>query len=290
MAIINDGVTIDSGLEASKMRRKMESKDTLATKGALYVGTGIPDKDLFTVTKSIAPAASDDNKVLVADSSKEVGWRIDTCPMATEATTATTVSTNIGKAKITDIFEDDGTTVKTATMAKGLQSNTAQSTGTGNTWYDFNGNSNSFGSLTFPTIIRTSEPRPKAKVKSGETTVTKEIALLEDVPSAATTWGSGAGGNLVTYGKGAGVYQIKPNLEGSPCCFAYWDGTSDTGYCSSYVSMQLDADGFWLFNDEFYIEAKRIKCRHYTYKINGGTVTKEIDRLTTNFTYRKITN
>ena len=40
MAIINDGVTIDSGLEASVMRRKMESKDTLATKGALYVGTG----------------------------------------------------------------------------------------------------------------------------------------------------------------------------------------------------------------------------------------------------------
>ena len=45
MAIINDGVTIDSCLEASVMRRKMESKDTLATRGALYVGTGIPDDD-----------------------------------------------------------------------------------------------------------------------------------------------------------------------------------------------------------------------------------------------------
>ena len=76
MAIINDGVTIDSGLEASVMRRKMESKDTLATKGALYVGTGTKN-DSFTVTKSIAPnGASDNDKVLVADSKEKVGWKI----------------------------------------------------------------------------------------------------------------------------------------------------------------------------------------------------------------------
>lgn len=76
MAIINDGVTIDSGLEASVMRRKMESKDTLATRGALYVGTGTK-KDSFTVTKSIAPNGADDNgKVLVADASKDVGWKV----------------------------------------------------------------------------------------------------------------------------------------------------------------------------------------------------------------------
>lgn len=105
-----------------------------------------------------------------------------------------------------------------------------------------------------------------------------------------TKWASGAAGSLVTYGKGAGVYQIKLNAVGSPCCFAYWDGTSDYGYCSSYVSMELDADGFWLFNYEFYIEAKQIKCKHYAYKMNGGIVTKEIDQLTTSFTYRKITN
>ena len=77
MAIINDGVTIDKGLEASVMRHKMESKDTLATKGALYVGTGTK-KDSFTVTKSIAPnGASDNGKVLVADASEGVGWKVD---------------------------------------------------------------------------------------------------------------------------------------------------------------------------------------------------------------------
>lgn len=76
MAIIKDGVTIDSGLEASVMRRKMESKDTLAAKGALYVGTGTKQAS-FTVTKSIAPnGASDNGKVLVADASEGVGWRV----------------------------------------------------------------------------------------------------------------------------------------------------------------------------------------------------------------------
>lgn len=76
MAIINNGVTIDSGLEASVMRRKMESKDTLAAKGALYVGTGTK-QDSFTVTKSIAPNGSSDNgKVLVADASEGVGWKV----------------------------------------------------------------------------------------------------------------------------------------------------------------------------------------------------------------------
>lgn len=95
MAIINDGVTIDSGLEASVMRRKMESKDTLATKGALYVGTGTK-QDSFTVTKSIAPEASDNDKVLVADSTQGVGWRVDICPKATTATTATTAEKAAG--------------------------------------------------------------------------------------------------------------------------------------------------------------------------------------------------
>ena len=182
------------------------------------------------------------------------------------------------------------TGVQTFSNADGIKTDRVHNLDNNDAWYNFDGANNRFGSPSRPTIIRTSEARPRAQVPSGETTVTKEIALLEDIPSAATTWGSGATGNLVLYGKGAGVYQIKLDVEGSPCCFAYWDGTSDTGYCSSYVSMQLDADGFWLFNYEFYIEAKQIKCKHYAYKINGGTVTKEIDQLTTSFTYRKITN
>lgn len=51
----------------------------------------------------------------------------------------------------------------------------------GNAWYDFDGTNDRLGSLATPTIIRTSEARPKAEVPSGSATVTKELALLEDV-------------------------------------------------------------------------------------------------------------
>lgn len=183
MAIINDGVTIDSGLEASVMRRKMESKDTLAAKGALYVGTGTKQAS-FTVTKSIAPNGADDNgKVLVADSNETVGWTIsDTCPKAKA------VTTDIGTQKITDIFESDGKTAKSATIAKGLQSNTAQTTN-GTNWYEFNGTNEYFGSTNSPTIIKTSEARPKALVTVKNTTgVQRELALLEDVGVQKSEW------------------------------------------------------------------------------------------------------
>lgn len=183
MAIINDGVTIDSGLEASVMRRKMESKDTLATKGALYVGTGTK-QDSFTVTKSIAPnGSSDDGNVLVADSKETVGWKIsDTCPKAE------VVTTDIGTQKITDIFESDGKTAKSATIAKGLQSNTAQTTN-GTNWYEFNGTNEYFGSISSPTIIKTSEARPKALVTVKNTTgVQRELALLDDVGVQKSEW------------------------------------------------------------------------------------------------------
>lgn len=214
MAIINDGVTIDSGLEASVMRRKMESKDTLATKGALYVGTGTK-QDSFTVTKSIAPNGADDNgKVLVADSNETVGWKIsDTCPKA-EA-----VTTDIGTQKITDIFESDGKTAKSATIAKGLQSNTAQSAN-GTNWYEFNGTNEYFGSTGSPTIVKTSEARLKAEVKSGTGTVTKEIALEEDIPRVGE-WVT-VTGDTATLTE-AGTYQVIAGVTDMQS-IVYWDG------------------------------------------------------------------
>ena len=227
MAIIGEKITLDKTLVGNIARNQMESKMELTMKGALYVGTGdtnsvIPDGGgnavPIPITSHIAPSgASDDGNVLVADSKSPVGWAIKECPKATEATT---VSTNIGQAKITDIFEDDGTTVKTAALAKGLESNTAQSTGTGNTWYNFNGNSNSFGSLAFPTILRTLEPRPKAEVKSGETTMIKEIALEEDIPRVGE-WVT-VTGDTTTLTE-AGTYQVIAGVTDMQS-IVYWDG------------------------------------------------------------------
>ena len=219
---------IQENLDAKVMRNKMESKEALATRGALYVGTG--DKTEVTpndgggavnvpITSSIAPnGSSDDGKVLVADSGSAVGWTIKEC---SKATAAATVSTNIGKWKITDIFEDDGA-AKTATMAKGLQSNTAESTGVGNTWYEFNGNSNNLGSLVFPTIIRTLEARPKAQVKSGNSTATKEIALVDDIPRVGE-WTT-VTGDTATLTE-AGTYQVIAGVTDMQS-IVYWDGTT----------------------------------------------------------------
>lgn len=77
---------IQENLDAKVMRNKMESKEALATKGALYVGTGDTtevtpnnggDAVNVPITSSIAPNGADDNgKVLVADASKDVGWKV----------------------------------------------------------------------------------------------------------------------------------------------------------------------------------------------------------------------
>lgn len=73
---------------------------------------------------------------------------------------------------------------QTFSNANGIKTNRAHNLN-GNAWYDFDGTNDRFGSLSTPTVIRTSEARPKAEVPSGSATVTKEIALLEDVQGDA---------------------------------------------------------------------------------------------------------
>lgn len=95
MAIIGEKITLDKPLVGNIARNQMESKMELATRGALYVGTGNKtevtpdgggDKVPIPETLHIAPnGASDNGKVLVADASERVGWRIDTCPTAITA-------------------------------------------------------------------------------------------------------------------------------------------------------------------------------------------------------------
>ena len=242
----------------------------------------------ITVIRDSVPTNAIPYEYEVEQTSAEGLFEVINAYVPTVPTKTSQLTNDSGFAKTTEA--NTWTGVQTFSNADGIKTDRVHNLDNNDAWYNFDGANNRFGSPSRPTIIRTSEARPRAQVPSGETTVTKEIALLEDIPSAATTWGSGAAGNLVIYGKGAGVYQIKAEIEGSPVCFAYWDGTSDTGYCSDYVSMSLDTDGFWLFYYDFYIEAKQIKCKHYAYKINSGTVTKEVDQAFTGFTYRKITN
>lgn len=86
MAIIGEKITLDKPLVGNIARNQMESKMELTTKGALYVGTGKKtevtpdgggDKVPIPETLHIAPkGASDNGKVLVADSKETVGWKI----------------------------------------------------------------------------------------------------------------------------------------------------------------------------------------------------------------------
>ena len=213
---------IQEGLNAKVMRNKMECKDALIQKGALYVGTGdtmpiTPDDGgdavRVPITSSIAPSGDDDGEVLITDSTSGQGWRIGICPRAYG------VIDSIGHAKITDIFESGGTIVKIATVARGLQSNTAQLTN-GTNWYEFNDKKEYFGSTNYPTIIKTSEARPKAEVKSGGTTVTKEVALVEDIPQVGE-WIT-VTGETATLTE-AGTYQVIAGVTDMQS-IVYWDG------------------------------------------------------------------
>lgn len=107
----------------------------------------------------------------------------------------------------------------------------------GNAWYDFDGTNDRLGSLATPTIIRTSEARPKAEVPSGTGTVTKEIALLEDVPGALGEWVT-VPGETATLTE-AGTYQVV--LYGSDRnvqSIIYWDGsTAAQGIYSTVVDL-----------------------------------------------------
>lgn len=86
MAIIGEKITLDKTLVGNIARNQMESKMELTTRGALYVGTGqansvTPDGGgdavPIPITSHIAPnGASDNGKVLVADASKDVGWKV----------------------------------------------------------------------------------------------------------------------------------------------------------------------------------------------------------------------
>lgn len=81
---------IEPNLNATLMRNQMETKNELSAKGSLYVGTGNTtpveyigaDGTTATtnvpVTTHIAPNVDeDDGKVLIADSAKLEGWKID---------------------------------------------------------------------------------------------------------------------------------------------------------------------------------------------------------------------
>lgn len=73
---------IESGLEAAVMINKMESKDALATKGSLYVGTGgtttVTTSTNRTVSIPVTTAFIPETNggVMIHDNSTDTGWKV----------------------------------------------------------------------------------------------------------------------------------------------------------------------------------------------------------------------
>ena len=178
------------------------------------------------------------------------------------------------------------TGVQTFSNADGIKTDRVHNLDNNDAWYNFDGANNRFGSPSRPTIIRTSEARPRAQVPSGSSTVTKEIALLEDIPSAGE-WVGGNNQYEATLTE-AGTYQLNFGSGFSLTSFIYWDGSSEaeginTPYCNLEDNGQLT-----LSRRVPKITSQgvlTIKTVIYTISTTAITAT---DEQSMNFKYRKI--
>lgn len=94
---------------------------------------------------------------------------------------------------------------QTFTASDGIKTNRVCNAA-GTSLVDGTGTTNKFGNGNMPTIIKTSEARPKAEVPYADGTVTRQIALLEDIPSMVIDWvGPSATEQVIT---GTGMRQI----------------------------------------------------------------------------------
>lgn len=137
----------------------------------------------FDVINSYVPTVPTKTSELENDSGFITASDIPTIPTKTSQLT-----NDSGFAKTTEA--NTWTGVQTFSNADGIKTDRVHNLDNNDAWYNFDGSNNRFGSPSRPTIIRTSEARPRAQVPSGETTVTKEIALLEDIANALYPVGS----------------------------------------------------------------------------------------------------
>ena len=137
----------------------------------------------FDVINSYVPTVPTKTSELENDSGFITSSDIPTIPTKTSQLT-----NDSGFAKTTEA--NTWTGVQTFSNADGIKTDRVHNLDNNDAWYNFDGANNRFGSPSRPTIIRTSEARPRAQVPSGETTVTKEIALLEDIANALYPVGS----------------------------------------------------------------------------------------------------
>ena len=183
------------------------------------------------------------------------------------------------------------TAVQTFSNADGIKTDRVHNLDNNDAWYNFDGSNNRFGSPSRPTIIRTSEARPRAQVPSGSSTVTKEIALLEDIPSAGA-WSDIVQSATITE---QGTYYVLTNRDaitqaaGNPS-IVYWNG-STAEYGTRYVYSTV-ADGvFTLYEFWARIDSNGTMTAYYnSAKCENGVWTRVKSEEPVGFQYKKITD
>lgn len=187
-----------------------------------------------------------------------------------------------GFAKTTEA--NTWTGVQTFSNADGIKTDRVHNLENNDAWYNFDGANNRFGSPSRPTIIRTSEARPRAQVPSGETTVTKEIALLEDIPSAGE-WVT-VTENSATLTE-AGTYQVLFGENYGVQSIIYWDGsTGANGIPSTTASV---TNGTAIIAERYLtVAANGVLSTHITMiTVKDGSWTQTTPSFS-GFKYRKI--
>lgn len=172
------------------------------------------------------------------------------------------------------------TAVQTFSNADGISVNRVHNI-KGNAWYDFDGTSDRLGSLATPTIIRTSEARPKAEVKNGTGTETKSLALLEDISGAWVT----VTGETATL-TDAGTYQV---VFGEEQSIVYWDGTN-SAKGTPCTEASVDNGNVTIKSQYPHINGSKTLSIHSVTVSNSTGAWVETTTTISNFKYRKIIN
>ena len=280
----NTNSVIANGLEAKTMRHKIENKDLLSQKGALYVGTGNTTSTGAAVTTSIAPnSETDDGKILIANSTANEGWQIGKI-------TASNIED--GAVSPTKLNLQSDYAVKTLTVhaTNSLDEQFAKYTDTG---IEYAGINDSLNTLVYPTELpdKTGTVATKEQIESGEI-VAKTAQNATNATNAENTdftnaeWSDNVESATLT----AGLYQI---LISSTCTYLFhYDGRTTIGNAGGdIVSLTASSPSA---PEQIYITTRTpsvsnsvltISAKTYTISTNGFAL---YDSGNQHFKYRKI--
>ena len=237
----------------------------------------------ITVIRDTVPTTAIPYEYEVEQTSAEGLFEVINAYVPAVPTKTSQLTNDSGFAKTTEA--NTWTGVQTFSNSDGIKTDRVHNLDNNDAWYNFDGANNRFGSPSRPTIIRTSEARPRAQVPSGETTVTKEIALLEDIPSAGE-WVT-VTENSATLTE-AGTYQVLFGDNYGVQSIIYWDGSTGANGIPS-TTASVTSSGTAIIAERYLtVAANGVLSTHITMiTVKDGAWTQTTPPFS-GFKYRKI--